>query len=173
MGDYNLNENLQVFVRNKETGEIVFEGESVAMKTYCQTKKNKVIVSKEVAETIKYALNEYTPNDLLQAHDNFWADELKPLNELDHITLADALVNGYEVVLSPEEKVIEYFKSNCEIVRFYNAQKKETLDRCEIEQERFSSGFVTGMWELAKAYKIDRITDCIDRYESWMGLTKD
>ncbi|WGD77715.1 hypothetical protein P5643_13950 [Bacillus subtilis] len=40
-----------------------------------------------------------------------WSGEYAPLNDLDIMTLAAALVNGYEVEKTPEEKVREYFES--------------------------------------------------------------
>jgi len=69
-------------------------------------------------------------------------------------TLILALVNGYEVEKTEQEKVIAHFKSHLEISQNYSAEKKGTLDICEIEQERYSSGFVAGITEFAKAYGI-------------------
>lgn len=69
-------------------------------------------------------------------------------------TLILALVNGYVVEKTEQEKVITHFKSHLEISQCYNAKKRETLDICEIEQERYSSGYIAGIEEFAKAYDI-------------------
>ncbi|QYG88290.1 hypothetical protein [Bacillus atrophaeus] len=39
-----------------------------------------------------------------------WGGAYSPLNDLDLLTLAAALVNGYEIEKTPEEKVREYFE---------------------------------------------------------------
>ncbi|TYS25139.1 hypothetical protein FZC71_00910 [Bacillus subtilis] len=77
----------------------------------------KPTITKEQAEAIEYWTNEYGSDTykerLIKAHvdDSVrWGDMYAPLNDLDLLTLAAALVNGYEVEKTPEEKVREYFE---------------------------------------------------------------
>ena len=87
-------------------------------------------------------------SDLLRIHaKDRWIEEFSCLNELDIMTLAAALVNGYEVKKTPEEKLREYYESlwsdycdsddpfievACESAR---AAVKETLNLLGIEIE--------------------------------------
>ncbi|MFD9274442.1 hypothetical protein ACFWA2_14505 [Bacillus subtilis] len=51
-------------------------------------------------------------SDLLRIHaKDRWIEEFSCLNDLDLLTLAAALVNGYEVEKTPEEKLREYYES--------------------------------------------------------------
>ncbi|WP_432661346.1 hypothetical protein [Bacillus subtilis] len=55
---------------------------------------------------------EWTRDDVLSYHaTGDWGKSCSALNDLDIMTLAAALVNGYEVEKTPEEKVREYHRS--------------------------------------------------------------
>lgn len=68
--------------------------------------------------------------------------------------LMQALVSGYEVEKTPEDKILESYRSHSEIVLFYSRRNHRRLDISEREQERYSSGYVAGVNEIAKAYGI-------------------
>ncbi|WP_077736238.1 DUF1642 domain-containing protein [Bacillus sonorensis] len=73
----------------------------------------KPVITKEQAEAIQFLRsggNDWTEDDILEHHvANRWFNEYAPLNNLYTIVLAAALINGYEVEKTPEEKVREYF----------------------------------------------------------------
>lgn len=80
------------------------------------TNETKIVsLPKEVAEAIEKYLEEFSKEALLR---NFcdpkficWAPRCKALSRIDLDKLMVALVNGYEVELSPEDKVAEYYES--------------------------------------------------------------
>jgi len=74
---------------------------------------NKPVITKEQADALLglYA-EEWSREDVLEYHvTREWTDRFSPLNDLDIMTLAAALINGYEVEKTPEEKVREYYES--------------------------------------------------------------
>jgi len=77
---------------------------------------NKPVITKEQAEAIQFLMsdgNDWTEDDILEHHvANRWFNEYEPLNSLYTIVLAAALINGYEVEKTPEEKVREYYESH-------------------------------------------------------------
>lgn len=78
----------------------------------------KVTVSKEVANAFEYLKeirNETSDNHLLAEHAEAfttrdWKDNLEPLNNVDLITFAKMLIDGYEVDLTTEEKFLEEYQ---------------------------------------------------------------
>lgn len=92
----------------------------------------KVKVSREVAEAIEKALNYFLLADggedpeeaLIVQHAFELHGEVKQkmladvLFELGTFELAEILVNGYEVELTPEEKVLEYFNDIMQHVEY-------------------------------------------------------
>ncbi|MGG2979471.1 DUF1642 domain-containing protein [Bacillus licheniformis] len=76
----------------------------------------KPVITKEQAEAIQFLMsggNDWTEDDILEHHvANRWFNEYAPLNNLDIMTFAAALINGYEVKKTPEEKVREYYATN-------------------------------------------------------------
>lgn len=76
------------------------------------TNANKVTLPRDVAEAIERYLNEFDKERLLKAHGDSgeWVDDdRQALNKIDLMTLASALVNGYEVEKSPEERVLKFY----------------------------------------------------------------
>nr|MDH3082642.1 hypothetical protein [Bacillus subtilis] len=73
----------------------------------------KPTITKEQAEVIQIFMDgDKEKSDLLRIHaKDRWIEEFSCLNELDIMTLATALVNGYEVEKTPEEKLREYYES--------------------------------------------------------------
>ncbi|KRT88671.1 hypothetical protein [Bacillus paralicheniformis] len=74
----------------------------------------KPVITKEQADALLglYA-EEWSKEHVLEYHvTREWTDRFSPLNDLDLITLAAALINGYEVEKTPEEKVREYYESH-------------------------------------------------------------
>lgn len=73
----------------------------------------KPTITKEQAEVIQIFMDgDKEKSDLLRIHaKDRWIEEFSCLNELDIMTLAAALINGYEVKKTPEEKVREYYES--------------------------------------------------------------
>ena len=75
----------------------------------------KVKVSSEMAKAIEGALDEFSsdPNQVLENHRYDWIFDCEPLNSLNHLQLAEVLLNGYEVEQTPQEKIKAYY-DNCE-----------------------------------------------------------
>ncbi|VXC07410.1 conserved hypothetical protein [Bacillus sp. 349Y] len=89
----------------------------------------KVTLPKDVAEAIEDYLSEYDKARLIKAHSTpgrWSADVREEINKIDVMTLAAALVNGYEVEVTPEEKVKEHFdgldlfSSQCAVIETLN-----------------------------------------------------
>ena len=114
MSKFIMSEQVDVVLQNINTGETVFKGKSLP---YTVTK-----VTKTVAEFIKrYEENagshEGWKDNLLHDHTRAYFDRYDgcPENTLcmKHITpmkLAEILVNGYEIELTPEEKVLARYQ---------------------------------------------------------------
>lgn len=71
------------------------------------------VITKEQADALLglYA-EEWSKEHVLEYHvTREWTDRFSPLNDLDLITLAAALINGYEVEKTPEESVREFYDS--------------------------------------------------------------
>ncbi|MFC8958253.1 hypothetical protein ACFTXL_01020 [Bacillus subtilis] len=100
----------------------------------------KPTITKEQADVIQIFMDgEKEKSDLLRIHaKNRWIEEFSCLNDLDIMTLAAALVNGYEVEKTPEEKLREYFE-----------ETKRTRDERhlagDIEGKRFHGGALVGI----------------------------
>lgn len=73
----------------------------------------KPTITKEQAEVIQIFMDGgKEKSDLLRIHaKDRWIEEFSCLNQLDILTLAAALVNGYEVEKTPEEKVRDFYAS--------------------------------------------------------------
>jgi len=74
----------------------------------------KVKVSLEVSKAIENYVSEYSQKDFLIAHcePGEWdSKDRKCLNSISVMQLAEILVNGYEVELTPEENVEREFKT--------------------------------------------------------------
>lgn len=71
--------------------------------------------------------------------------------------LMSALINGYEVEQSTEDKLRIAYNAHEKVVKWY--QGKIELDQSELKQERYSNGFINGAKAVAEAYgiKIDGI----------------
>lgn len=74
----------------------------------------KPVITKEQADSIEAFLEVGTKEELLTAkvHCCHFGDEYSGINTIDIMTLASALINGYEVEKTPEEKVREYYESH-------------------------------------------------------------
>lgn len=81
----------------------------------------KVMVTKEVAEAIKFLRDIYgdskddgqliaTHAEMYLSEGDWWIDNARPLNDVDVATFARAILNGYEVDKPPLEKVREYYE---------------------------------------------------------------
>ena len=72
------------------------------------------VITKEQADSIAAFLEVGTKKELLTAkvHCCHFGDEYSGINTIDIMTLAAALINGYEVEKTPEEKVREYYESH-------------------------------------------------------------
>ncbi|MGG1018608.1 hypothetical protein ABE151_04375 [Bacillus paralicheniformis] len=90
------------------------------------------VITKEQADALLglYA-EEWSKEDVLEYHvTREWTDRFSPLNDLDTVTLASALINGYEVEKTPEEKVREYYEKLCDgydRAQFYEDEGKYLL----------------------------------------------
>lgn len=68
-----------------------------------------VKVSREIAELISSEVIEYGgPENFLKVHSNInnqWKGHLRALNEITIWEMAQALINGYEIEETPEERI--------------------------------------------------------------------
>ncbi|MFF2413473.1 hypothetical protein [Bacillus safensis] len=74
-------------------------------------------ITKEQAEAIEFLRNYYTNGQILDQFimngiGNILGHDCGSLSDLEPIELASALINGYEIVMTPEEKVRAYYESN-------------------------------------------------------------
>ncbi|MCM3140469.1 hypothetical protein M3573_19510 [Bacillus safensis] len=77
-------------------------------------------ITKEQAEAIEFLRKNYDDNRILEIYvhesightDQMHCHSCDSLCDLTLIELADALINGYEIAKSPEQKVREYYGSN-------------------------------------------------------------
>jgi hypothetical protein len=70
---------------------------------------NKTVITKEQAKAIE-GLREIGSSDerilsVVADPNNSWLGDYKSVNDMEVLTLASALINGYEVEQTPEEKV--------------------------------------------------------------------
>ena len=72
------------------------------------------VITKEQADSIAAFLEVGTKEELLTAkvHCCHFGDEYSGINTIDIMTLAAALINGYEVDKTPEEKARGYYESH-------------------------------------------------------------
>lgn len=70
---------------------------------------NKEKISQELATAIQLAIESQGGAEYVLAghHDLDWCMGCEPLNELSHMELVELLVNGYEVIKTPEDQIIE------------------------------------------------------------------
>jgi hypothetical protein len=102
----------------------------------------KTVLTREQVEAINHWLQNYVGGEeaLLQAHLNKgeWVEETAALNGLPFMTLANALINGYEIEASPEEKIENWYRSlghypNGHYVEGVKEGIKKTLDILNIK----------------------------------------
>ncbi|WEY98938.1 hypothetical protein P5634_13790 [Bacillus subtilis] len=110
----------------------------------------KPTITKEQADAIEFWLKEYGTDKgrFIEAHANDnreWYGECAPLNDLDIMSLAAALVNGYEVEKTPEEKVRE----------LYNQHRHEAACSFTDEGTNLSLGKAFGIKEASKVFGVD------------------
>ncbi|MFC7799190.1 hypothetical protein ACFTRE_14630 [Bacillus subtilis] len=100
----------------------------------------KPTITKEQAGAIQIFMDgDKEKSDLLRIHaKDRWIEEFSCLNELDIMTLAAALVNGYEVKKTPEEKVREYYE-------WLKRSRDERHLAGDVEGKRFKAGLLQGV----------------------------
>ncbi|MBG9882737.1 hypothetical protein OIO07_03365 [Bacillus paralicheniformis] len=69
------------------------------------------VITKEQAEAIEQ-VRRWGHGDVLSGRPSTWGYSICELDKMDMLTLAAALINGYEVEKTPEEKVREYYAAN-------------------------------------------------------------
>lgn len=76
----------------------------------------KPVITKDQSDSIAAFLEVGTKEELLTAkvHCCHFGDACSGINTIDIMTLAAALINGYEVEKTPEEKVREYYEKLCD-----------------------------------------------------------
>ncbi|KIL30352.1 hypothetical protein [Bacillus subtilis] len=100
----------------------------------------KPTITKEQAGAIQIFMDgDKEKSDLLRIHaKDRWIEEFSCLNELDIMTLAAALVNGYEVGKTPEEEVREYYE-------WLKRSRDERHLAGDVEGNRFIAGLLQGV----------------------------
>ncbi len=100
----------------------------------------KPTITKEQAGAIQIFMDgDKEKSDLLRIHaKDRWIEEFSCLNELDIMTLAAALVNGYEVEKTPEEKLREYYE-------WLKRSRDERHLAGDVEGKRFKAGLLQGV----------------------------
>lgn len=69
-------------------------------------------ITKEQAEAITYLRGLGRDDEYILCNHREYIMKCAVLNDLSRVSLAAALINGYEISKSPEEKVREYYKAN-------------------------------------------------------------
>ncbi|MEK5298687.1 hypothetical protein [Bacillus sp. FSL R5-0659] len=69
-------------------------------------------ITKEQAEAITYLRGLGRDDEYILSHFGVYVRHCAVLNNLSRVSLAAALINGYEIVMTPEEKVRDYYESN-------------------------------------------------------------
>ncbi|MCA6607505.1 hypothetical protein [Bacillus safensis] len=69
-------------------------------------------ITKEQAEAITYLRGLGRDDEYILSHYGVYVRHCAVLNDLSRVSLAAALINGYEIAKSPEEKVSEYYRFN-------------------------------------------------------------
>ncbi|MGF2820231.1 hypothetical protein ACQUF8_14755 [Bacillus subtilis] len=111
----------------------------------------KPTITKEQAEAIDSLRNgkaAWDDEDFLYAYtsaDYSTSPEFQPIASMDIMTLAAALVNGYEVEKTPEEKVRE----------LYNQHRHEAACSFTDEGTNLSLGKAFGIKEASKVFGVD------------------
>ncbi|QAV89605.1 hypothetical protein ES963_16460 [Bacillus subtilis] len=107
----------------------------------------KPTITKEQADVLLRLYSEgWTRDDILIYHLTVdWGKSCSALNDLDILTLAAALVNGYEVKKTPEEKVRE----------LYNHHRHEAACSFTDEGTNLSLGKAFGIKEASKVFGVD------------------
>ncbi|OQV53337.1 hypothetical protein [Bacillus velezensis] len=95
----------------------------------------KPTITKEQADALLHLYSTgWSKSDVLEYHaTGEWLEHCYSLNDLDILTLAAALVNGYEVEGTPEDRVREYFAELQEKERA--AQSRGVTFSLECERE--------------------------------------
>lgn len=110
--------------------------------------KKPAITEEQAYALLGLYVERWSKEDVLEYHvTREWTDRFSPLNDLDTVTIAAALINGYEVEKTPEEKVREYYDELCDKFDHacwssdeleYGCKKqavRETLDKLGIKIE--------------------------------------
>ncbi|MCY9052514.1 hypothetical protein MOE90_02250 [Bacillus spizizenii] len=97
-------------------------------------------ITKEQADALLHLYSAgWTKSDVIEYHaTGEWLEHCYSLNDLDTLTLAAALVNGYEVEKTPEEKVREYYEG-------VKRTRDERYLAGDIEGKRFHAGALVGI----------------------------
>lgn len=69
-------------------------------------------ITKEQAEAITYLRGLGRDDEYILRNHREYIMNCAVLNKLSLVSLAAALINGYEIVMTPEEKVRAYYKAN-------------------------------------------------------------
>ncbi|MEC1270894.1 hypothetical protein P9C27_20895 [Bacillus vallismortis] len=102
----------------------------------------KPTITKEQAEAIEELRINYSDEGILRSYTNdsltVGEDNCRCLYELNLLTLATALVNGYEVEKTSEEKVREYYE-------WLKRSRDERHLAGDVEGKRFKAGLLQGV----------------------------
>lgn len=93
---------------------------------------DKVKLTKNQAKALEIAMRIYKPVKILLQHGNDpnnWLDEVSALGTLDFDTLVKAIYIGYDVELSPQEKL----SSKYEVVKSLIANEKDKENKSYFE----------------------------------------
>lgn len=95
----------------------------------------KPVITKEQANSIENIRREGVLNDedILRNHGKFTCTDAC-LNDLAFMTLAAALINGYEVDKTPEETIREYFKELSKDIQHYLEFGERKLAETKMEE---------------------------------------
>ncbi|EDW22610.1 hypothetical protein FO510_05305 [Bacillus pumilus] len=69
-------------------------------------------ITKEQAKAISYLRGLGRDDEYILSHFGVYVRHCAVLNDLSRVSLAAALINGYEVTKSPEQKVRDYYEAN-------------------------------------------------------------
>ncbi|MED0863782.1 hypothetical protein [Bacillus safensis] len=93
-------------------------------------------ITKEQAEAITYLRGLGRDDEYILSHFGVYVRHCAVLNDLSRVSLAAALINGYEIEKSREQKVREYYKAN---------YAKHERSKPYSDDDYYTTGVLTGI----------------------------
>lgn len=104
-------------------------------------------ITKEQAEAITYLRGLDRDDECILSYHGEYVVECAVLNELSRVSLAAALINGYEIAKSPKEKVQDYYE-------YLEKRYGEARDKGDVQARLNFTSMMTGVRETLDRFGI-------------------